>query len=116
MLTSNDVNAVKLSAGQLEPLVREETANCTQLGIQLELPYSRLEDLEKEASDNKPSMDCLEEMLQQWLQDIEEDRKWSEVYKALEQQGNRRLKAILEKEHSAATSGNTVVMKLFYIH
>ena len=110
------MNAVKLSAGQLEPLVREETANCTQLGIQLELPYSRLEDLEKEASDNKPSMDCLEEMLQQWLQDIEEDRKWCEVYKALEQQGNRRLKAILEKEHSASTSGNTVVMKLFYIH
>ena len=110
------MNAVKLSAGQLEPLVREETPNCTQLGIQLEIPYSRLEDLEKEASDNKPSMDCLEEMLQQWLQDIEEDRKWCEVYKALEQQGNKRLKAILEKEHSPATSGNTVVMKLFYIH
>ena len=78
------MNVVKLTAGQLEPLVREETANCTQLGIQLEIPYSRLEDLENEASDNKPSMDCLEEMLQQWLQDIEEDRKWCEVYKALE--------------------------------
>ena len=116
MLTSNDVNAVKLSAGQLEPLVREETANCTQLGIQLELPYSRLEDLEKESSDNRPSMECLEEMLQQWLQDIEEDRKWCEVYKALEQQGNRRLKAILEKEHNPETSGNAVVMKVFYIH
>ena len=34
------------------------------------------------------------------------DRKWSEVYEALEQQGNRRLKAKLEKKYVADTTGN----------
>ena len=105
--------AVRLSAAKLEPLVREESANCTQLGIHLEIPYSRLQDLEKESSDKKEIEECFKEMCQQWLQDKDEDRKWSEVFEALEQQGNMRLKAILEKEHKADTKGNASLTIVF---
>ena len=84
------MNVVKLTAGQLEPLVREETANCTQLGIQLQIPFSRLQVLERQSKDKKPVIDCFTEMCQQWFKD-KKDRQWCEIYEALEQQGNRRL-------------------------
>ena len=100
-----------MTAGQLEPLVREETANCTQLGVQLSIPLPKLKGLERQSRDKKPNKECFQEMCQQWMHDDQDkyvDRKWSEVYKALEQEGNRRLKANLEKKYAADTSGKVM--------
>ena len=104
-----------MSVGQLEPLVREETANCTQLGIQLSIPRSRLQALKKEAMRKKPKKECFQEMCNQWLhndQDEDVDRKWSEVYEALEQQGNIRLKANLEKKYAADRRVSTIGLRV----
>ena len=102
---------VTLTAGELEPLVREATPNCTQLGVQLSIPLPKLKDLELQSRDKKPIKKCFQEMCYQWLhddQDKDVDRKWSEVYTALEQQGNRRLKANLEKKYAADTRGKVM--------
>lgn len=92
---------VTLTAGELEPLVREETANCTQLGVQFDIPLPRLQVLEKQSKDEKSITDCFTEMCRHWLQKEDEDRKWSDVYKALELQGSQSLRAILEKKYMA---------------
>ena len=59
------------------------TTKCTSLGIQLDIPLSRLQQLERISKNKKPVTDCFEEMCQEWLKDNE--KKWTEVYKALEQ-------------------------------
>ena len=102
---------VTLTASELEPLVREETANCKKLGVQLKIPLPKLEDLERQSRDKKPSEECFQKMCYKWLhndQDEDVDRKWSEVYTALEKQENRRLKAILEKKYAADTRGKVM--------
>ena len=98
---------VILTAGKLEPLVREETDRCTQLGVLLGIPLSRLKDLERQS--NKIE-ECFLEMCYQWLhnEDVYRSRKWCEVYEALEEQGNRRLKAILQKKYAADTRGKVM--------
>ena len=111
-----------MAAGKLEPLVREETPNCTQLGVQLSIPLPRLKDLERQSKDKKPIKECFQEMCYQWLhndQDEDVDRKWSEVYTALEEQGNRRLKANLVKKYAADTRGKVMchcVLNITLLH
>ena len=107
------VYTVSLNAAQLERLVREETIQCTSLGIQLKIPFPRLHVLEKQSMTKRTITHCFEEMCYYWLYENDEDRKWSEVYKALEQQGNRRLKAILEEKHKADTKGNNYHSRMF---
>ena len=107
---------VTLTAGKLEPLVREETPNCTQLGVQLSISLPRLNDLKQQSRDKKPSKECFQEMLQQWLQDKDVDRKWCEIYEALDQQGNRRLKADLEKKYAADTRGKVMFHCVLILH
>ena len=107
-VSTNDfvsIFTVILTAGKLEPLVREETARCTQLGVHLGIPLPRLKDLERQS--NKIE-ECFLEMCYQWLHNEDVDRKWCEVYEALEQQENRRLKAILQKKYAADTRGKVM--------
>lgn len=102
---------VSLSAAKLGQLIKEERARCTSLGVQLDIPVSQLQDLQRNFI--KPNTECFIEMWQKWFQEIDEDRKWYEVYEALEQQGNRRLKADLEKKHKADTKGNASLTIVF---
>ena len=47
-------------------------------------------------------------MCYQWLHNEDVERKWCEVYEALEEQGNRRLKANLEEKYAADTRGKVM--------
>ena len=94
---------VLLSPAKLQPLIKEERTKCQSLGIQLDIPLSRLQQLERKSKNRKPVTDCFEEMCQKWLKGG--DRKWTEVYEALEQQGYKRLKNSLEEEYKN-TPGN----------
>ena len=93
---------------KLERLIREESTNCTQLGIQLGIPFAKLEVLENQSTRSKTLTKCFQEMCEHWLdkqQEKDEDRKWSEVYEALEAQDNFALKANLEDAHPPDTTG-----------
>ena len=95
---------VTLSASELQPLVRPENANCTQLGVFLDIPLARLHELEQQSMTKAPA-ECFREMCELWLKN-EEDRKWSVVFKALEQQSNRRLKIKLERKYKGDDTGD----------
>ena len=97
---------VSLSATKLEPLIKEERTKCTSLGLQLDIPLSQLQNLEKESKVRKPNRECFMEMCKLWLEEKDGHRKWSEVYEALEQQGNRRLKNILERKYKDTPGNN----------
>ena len=96
---------VSLTASQLQPLVRKENANCTQLGVYLDIPLARLHVLEQQSTTKRPPKVCFTEMCELWLEEDEEDRKWSVVFKALEQQNNNRLKMQLERKYKENDTG-----------
>ena len=87
---------VSLTADELQQLVENENANCTQLGVHLDISLDRLHVLEKQSMTKRSPTVCFMEMCQLWLKKDEKDKKWSVVFKALEQQRNRRLKKQLE--------------------
>ena len=97
---------VSLSAAELEPLIQEERAKCTTLGIELGITYSRLEELEKDSKAKKPVTECFLKMCRVWLIEEETERKWSEVFKALRQQKNNRLEVSLKKTYGEHETGN----------
>ena len=97
--------AVSLTAGQLQPLVEKENANCTQLGVHLDIPLARLHELEQQSTTKRPPKECFGEMCEQWLKEDAKNRKWSVVFKALEQQKNKRLKMQLEKNYRGDDTG-----------
>ena len=98
---------VTLSASELQPLVRKENANCTKLGAHLGIPHARLHELGDQSSTTKrgPTV-CFREMCKLWLKNKEEYRKWSVVFKALEQQNNKRLKMQLERKYKGDDTGD----------
>ena len=96
---------VSLTASQLQPLVRKENANCTQLGVYLGVSLARLQELEKQSTSKRSPKVCFMEMCQLWLEEDKKDRKWSVVFKALEQQSNRRLKMQLERKYKGDDTG-----------
>ena len=88
----------------LEPLIRQERTRCTSLGVQLKIPLSVLQDLERMSKVKKPNRECFREMWQQWFKD-KGDRKWIEIFEALKQQRHNRLKNILENKYKPDTPG-----------
>ena len=94
---------VSLTADELLPLVREENANCTQVGVHLDIPLARLHELEHQSMTKKSPTVCFREMCALWLKG--ENKKWSVVFKALEQQNNKRLKMQLEREYRGDDTG-----------
>ena len=102
--------AVSLSAAELEPLIQEERARCTELGIQLGISYPRLEEIEKDSKAKKPVSECFSKMCRAWLIEEEKERKWSEVFKALRQQKNNRLEASLKKTYREDETSNNSYM------
>ena len=99
------VLVVSLTASQLQPLVRKENANCTQVGVYLDISLDRLHELERQSMTKRSPTVCFREMCELWLKEDEKDRKWSVVFKALEQQSNRRLKGQLEKTYKRDDTG-----------
>ena len=99
---------VTLSASELQRLVRKENANCTQLGVYLDIPLARLHELERQSTLTLTPTVCFRKMCELWLMNKEEDRKWSVVFKALEQQNNSRLKMQLEKKYKGDDTGDYV--------
>ena len=95
---------VTLSALQLLPLLRGQPANCTELGVHLKLDFTKLKTLQSQSMAQKPLMDCFTEMCNHWLKNAE-DRTWSVVYTALEQQGNKALVVNLSKKYHPTTKG-----------
>ena len=81
------MTAVSRDPADLEPLIQEERTRCTSLGVQLKIPLSVLQDLEKKSKVKKPIRECFLEMWQQWFDD-KGDRKWIEIFEALKQQRN----------------------------
>ena len=96
--------AVSRVPAHLEPLIQEERARCTSLGLQLKIPLSVLQDLEKKSKVKKSIRKCFLEMWQQWFKDKGE-RKWIEIFEALKQQRHNRLRNILEKKYKPDTIG-----------
>ena len=97
---------VTLSARELQRLVREENANCTQLGVLLDIPLTRLHVLEQQSM-RRPTLEVIfRKMCELWLMNEEEDRKWSVVFKALEVQNNKRLKMQLESKYKGDDTGD----------
>lgn len=91
--------AVSLTANKLQPLVQEENANCTQIGVYLNISLASLHELELQSMARKPPRVCFGEMCELWLKEKKgEDKKWSVVFKALEQLSNNRLKMKLQLE------------------
>ena len=83
---------VSLSVAELKDVLREEVAGCTQLGIQLNIEFATLKELERQSMTKKPVMDCFREMCDHWLTNTPKKNKtWLAVYKAIGQQGNNRL-------------------------
>ena len=104
MNDTESMTAVSRDHAHLEPLIQEERTKCTSLGVQLKIPLSVLQDLEKKSKVKKPIRECFLEMWQQWFKDKGE-RKWIEIFEALKQQRHNRLKNILEKKYKADTPG-----------
>ena len=98
------MTAVSRVPAHLEPLIQEERTRCTSLGVQLKIPLSVLQDLEKRSKDKKSIRLCFLEMWQQWFKDKGE-RKWIEIFEALKQQRHNRLKNNLEKKYKPDTPG-----------
>ena len=103
---------VSLSASELKQLVRKENVNCTQLGVYLDIPVARLHVLEQQSTTNRPPTVCFREMCELWLEGDEEDRKWSVVFTALEQQSNKLLKTKLEKKYKGDDTGEEYTANL----
>ena len=99
------VLVVSLTDSQLQQLVRKENANCTQLGVHLDISLDRLHVLEQQSTSKRSPRICFMEMCELWLEEDEKDRKWSVVFKALEQQSNRRLKMQLEGKYKGDDTG-----------
>ena len=97
---------VTLSASELQRLVRKENPNCIQLGVHLDIPFARLRELELQSSTKREPRVCFREMCEMWLKNEEEDRKWSVVFEALEQQNNKRLKMELERKYKGDDTGD----------
>ena len=98
------MTAVSRVPAHLEPLIREERTRCTSLGVQLKIPLSDLQYLEKKSKVRKPVRECFQEMWQQWFKD-KEDRKWIEIFEALKQKKHNRLINSLEKKYKPDTPG-----------
>ena len=98
------MTAVSRVPADLEPLIQEERTRCTSLGVQLKIPLSVLQDLEKKSKGKKPISQCFQEMWQQWFYD-KGDRKWIEIFLALKQQGHGRLRNILDSKYKPDTIG-----------
>ena len=98
------MTAVSRDPAALEPLIQEERTRCTSLGVQLKIPLSVLQNLEKRSKVKKSIRQCFLEMWQQWFND-KGDRKWIEIFEALKQQRHNRLKNILEKKYKPDTPG-----------
>ena len=96
---------VSLTASQLQPLVRKENANCTQVGVYLDISLDRLHVLERQSMTKRPPTVCFREMCELWLKEDEKDRKWSVVFKALKQLNNNRLKMQLERKYRGDDTG-----------
>ena len=98
------MTAVSRDPADLEPLIQEERTKCTSLGVQLKIPLSDLQDFEKKSKVKKPIRECFLEIWKQWFDD-KGDRKWIEIFEALKQQRNNRLKNNLEKKYKPDTPG-----------
>ena len=99
---------VSLTASELQSLVEKENANCTQVGVHLDIPRARLHELEQQSTTKRPPTVCFMEMCELWLEEDEKDRKWSVVFKALEQQNNNQLKMQLERKYRGDDTGKYI--------
>ena len=98
------MTAVSRSPAHLEPLIQEERTRCTSLGVQLKIPLSVLQYLEKKSEVNNSNRECFIEMWHQWFNEKEE-RKWIEIFEALKKQRKLKLKNELEKRYKPDTTG-----------
>ena len=98
------VSLVKLSAPQLQQLIRDETVNSTELGLQLGLEYPMLKQLMSQYGQRRKVDECFSDMCERFLNQTE-GRTWEVVYKALESQGNKALMVQLQQKYPPNTQG-----------
>ena len=102
------VSPVKLSATQLQQLICDETLNCTELGLQLDLEYSMLKQLMSQYGQRRRLDECFADMCERFLNQTE-GRTWEVVYKALESEVNKALMDQLKKTYPPNTRGIQVL-------
>ena len=98
------VSPVKLSAPQLQQLIRDEIVNSTELGLQLGLEYPMLKQLMSQYGQRRKVDECFSDMCDSFLHK-KEGRTWDVVYKALESQGKKRLMVQLKEKYPPNTRG-----------
>ena len=84
-------------------ILRDEIANCTELGIHLKIELSTLKRLERQSKTRKTDKECFTEMCKYWLNNSKK-RTWSLVYTAFTRVRNKTLEHLKYDQDSTGDS------------
>lgn len=100
---SNSVVSVEQDASELLEILRDEIPNCTELGIHLNIRFTKLKWLEQQSKTGKTDKECFTEVCKYWLNNPKK-KNWSVVYIALTQVRNKTLEHRKYDEDSTGDS------------